>query len=69
MPLPDRRQGARIHTGGVLDPQHGLSKLPKWQAKTAAGRFCSHGKAGPAVPPPAQPCRRRSRGLFFGKEL
>jgi len=32
-------QSARIHTGEVLDPQHGLSKMPKWQAKTGAGRF------------------------------
>jgi hypothetical protein len=32
-------KSARIHTGEVLDPQHGLGKMPKWQAKTAAGRF------------------------------
>jgi len=28
MSLPDRRQGARIHTGGPRGPQHGREK---WQ--------------------------------------
>jgi hypothetical protein len=37
MSSQDRRQSARIHTGGMRGSQHG-HKMPKWLAKCPAGQ-------------------------------
>src|SRR5215472_8490994 len=42
MPIPDRGQGARIHTGGVPEPQHARSKCRKSPLKIGT-------RLGPAV--------------------
>jgi len=53
----------------VLDPQHGLGKMPKWRAKTRPGRFVlGQGENGIAAAP-AMPATVTSAGWSFKEGL